>query len=109
MINVMNELKAAYDFFAQKYNFPTNAIREGIYKIPCGGFFFIAEIKYGGIAITSTAQTMAMNFHSIYEKLAPDFSYETRKESATQWELVPKNNKELMIATCAELLKVKPN
>ncbi len=59
----------------------------------------------GGIEITSTEETMAMDFHFAYEQLAPNFQYDTRKESAVSWDQVPKNNKELMIATCSKILK----
>lgn len=41
---------------------------------------------------------LAEYFHETYERLAPDFSYETRKASAKPWTEVPENNKNLMIA-----------
>lgn len=46
---------------------------------------------------------LAQKFHEIYERLAPSFNYETRKESAVVWDDVPENNKSLMIAVCEEL------
>ena len=49
-----------------------------------------------------TAEALAERFHSTYERLAPSFGYQTRAESAVAWAEVP--HKELMIATCAELL-----
>jgi hypothetical protein len=52
-----------------------------------------------------TAEELARAFHETYERLAPDFGYETRRESAVPWEQVPENNKNLMIAVCGELLK----
>jgi hypothetical protein len=52
-----------------------------------------------------TAEELARLFHETYERLAPQYDYETREESATPWEDVPENNKRLMIATCAEVLK----
>ncbi len=50
------------------------------------------------------AEKLAQQFHEIYERLAPDFSYETRKASAKSWVDVPDNNKNLMIAVCDEIL-----
>ena len=51
-----------------------------------------------------TAEQLAKRFHEAYERLAPQFGYETRKESAVPWQDVPENNKRLMIAVCAEIL-----
>lgn len=53
------------------------------------------------------AETLAKLFHTLYEKLAPEFGYETRKESAVPWKDVPENNKKLMIAVCKEIVKSK--
>ncbi len=50
-----------------------------------------------------TPEEMAQRFHEVYERLAPDFGYETREESCTEWEDVPENNRKLMIATCEEV------
>jgi len=50
------------------------------------------------------SEELAKRFHETYERLAPDFGYETRKASAKPWEDVPENNKQLMIAVCKELL-----
>jgi hypothetical protein len=47
-----------------------------------------------------TAEELARAFHETYERLAPAYSYETRRESAVPWEQVPENNKQLMIAVC---------
>jgi hypothetical protein len=49
-------------------------------------------------------EELARAFHETYERLAPRFGYETRRESAVPWEEVPENNKQLMIAVCEELL-----
>ena len=51
------------------------------------------------------ANTLAEKFHTIYEELAPVFSYQTRKASAVPWEQVPENNKKLMIDVCERILK----
>jgi len=40
-----------------------------------------------------------------YERLAPQFNYETRKASAKPWAEAPENNRRLMIAVCAEILE----
>jgi hypothetical protein len=49
-------------------------------------------------------EPIARRFHENYERLAPDFGYETRETSAVPWEMVPAQNKALMIATVAALL-----
>jgi hypothetical protein len=51
-----------------------------------------------------TAEQLAKLFHTTYERLAPDFNYQTRKASAVAWEDVPDNNKRLMIAVAGEVL-----
>ena len=50
-----------------------------------------------------TDEEIAQRFHEAYERLAPDFGYETRPESAVRWDEVPETNRELMIAVVAEL------
>ena len=52
-----------------------------------------------------TAEELARFFHDTYERLAPDYGYKTREESAVPWEDVPQDNKQLMTATCAEVLR----
>lgn len=49
-------------------------------------------------------EDLARRFHELYERLAPEHGYETRAESAVQWDKVPRNNRALMIAVCKELL-----
>jgi len=49
------------------------------------------------------AERIAQKFHEVYERLAPQFGYVTRKESAKPWAEVPENNRNLMIAVCEEL------
>ena len=51
------------------------------------------------------AEDLAKKFHTLYEKLAPEYGYKTREESAVQWEDVPEKNKQLMIRVCHEILK----
>jgi hypothetical protein len=36
-----------------------------------------------------TAEELARAFHEAYERLAPSFGYETRRESAVPWEHIP--------------------
>lgn len=50
-------------------------------------------------------EELAREFHETYERLAPEFGHETRKESAKPWSEVPEKNKRLMIAVCAALLR----
>jgi hypothetical protein len=52
-----------------------------------------------------TAEELARFFHETYERLAPQYQYETREESAVPWDEVPEDNKRLMIATAAEVLR----
>lgn len=52
-----------------------------------------------------TPEDLAKLFHSTYEELAPQFSYETRVESAKPWDEVPQNNRELMIATADAVMR----
>lgn len=54
------------------------------------------------------AEKLAARFHEAYERLAPSFSYETREASALPWKDVPENNRQLMIAVCAEILAASP-
>jgi hypothetical protein len=51
-----------------------------------------------------TPEELARAFHETYERLAPKFGYETRRESAVPWEEVPEANRKLMIAVCEELV-----
>ena len=52
-----------------------------------------------------THERIAAAFHREYEDRAPSYGYETRKDSAVQWEQVPENNRELMIAVVAGLCR----
>lgn len=47
---------------------------------------------------------LARMFHENYERLAPSFGYETRRESAVPWDEVPEQNRSLMRATVAATL-----
>jgi CheY-like chemotaxis protein len=49
-------------------------------------------------------ERLAQMFHETYERLAPEYGYKTREESAVPWEAVPEANKKLMIAVCGEIL-----
>lgn len=50
------------------------------------------------------AREAARLFHETYERLAPLFGYETRKESAVPWEDVPEPNRSLMTAVAGEVI-----
>ncbi len=50
------------------------------------------------------AVKLARLFHETYERLAPEYGYETRKDSAVPWADVPEKNKRLMIAVCTVIL-----
>jgi hypothetical protein len=47
---------------------------------------------------------LARFFHQEYERLAPDYGYETKKESAVPWEQVPLPNRRLMVAVAESIL-----
>lgn len=51
------------------------------------------------------AKKLAQDFHETYERLAPDFGYKTREESAKPWANVPEANKNLMVAVCSKILE----
>lgn len=53
-----------------------------------------------------TAELLARMFHQTYERLAPSFGYQTRVESRCSWGAIPAEQRDLMIATCAEVLKL---
>lgn len=53
------------------------------------------------------AEMIAGIFHATYETLAPEHGYQTRPESATDWDKVPKNNRALMIATVQNMLDMR--
>jgi hypothetical protein len=49
-----------------------------------------------------TALELAIKFHETYERLAPSFGYETRRETRAFDPVTP--NGKLMVAVCGELL-----
>jgi hypothetical protein len=51
------------------------------------------------------AETLARRFHETYERLAPQFGYETRPASAKPWAEVPEANRQLMVAVAREILQ----
>jgi len=51
------------------------------------------------------AEQLAKLFHEMYERLAPQFGYKTRDDSAAGWEKVPEINRTVMLATCEEVLR----
>lgn len=53
---------------------------------------------------TLTPEELARQFHEAYERLAPEFGYETRPESAVPWEDVPEANRALMVAVAGVIL-----
>jgi hypothetical protein len=61
------------------------------------------EKDRGSDGLLETPEALARQFHEAYERLAPAFGYETRKESAKPWDEVPENNRRLMTAVCAEV------
>lgn len=56
-----------------------------------------------GEEVPPWADYIAARFHEAYERLAPDFGYDTRPESAVPWEDVPEANRLLMRAVVADV------
>jgi hypothetical protein len=54
--------------------------------------------------VSATNEQIAQAFHEEYERLAPGFGYETRRDSAVPWDKVPPANRNLMIATVAQVM-----
>lgn len=50
-------------------------------------------------------EELAQMFHEAYERLASQYGYGTRPESAKPWEEVPEANKQLMIAVASVILQ----
>ena len=63
-----------------------------------------AEAQVERLTRALQPETLARTFHETYERLAPDFGYETRAESAVPWEDVPDANKRLMVAVCESVV-----
>jgi hypothetical protein len=51
-------------------------------------------------------EQLAMLFHGTYERLAPSYGWATQTASRTHWDQVPEANRQLMIATAADVLDV---
>lgn len=62
------------------------------------------EVLGSAVAPGYTPEKLAEKFHTLYEAFAPEYGYETRKESAVAWEDVPEQNKKLMIRVCKTIL-----
>jgi hypothetical protein len=50
------------------------------------------------------AEELAKLFHHYYEALAPDFECKREDEACLSWELVPRNERKLMVATARLVL-----
>lgn len=61
------------------------------------------QLHCPGVEQNVAAEALARRFHETYERLAPSFGYRTREASAKPWDEVPEDNRNLMIAVCAEL------
>ena len=62
------------------------------------------EIKRLREALNVSPESLARCFHHHYERLAPEYRYETRDESRTDWDSLPRENKGLMKETAKEVL-----
>lgn len=60
----------------------------------------------GDRAVPAAHDDVARLFHETYERLAPDYGYETRRESAVPWKDVPAANRALMNAVVREVFDV---
>lgn len=53
----------------------------------------------------AVVEALARRFHATYERLAPDYGWETQESTrAKPWEEVPEHNRRLMLATIEALL-----
>lgn len=52
----------------------------------------------------TAAEEVARAFHGAYEELAPSFGYQTRPDSAVDFDDVPDPNRSLMVAVAGRLL-----
>ncbi len=64
----------------------------------------MSENETSGRESLTEAQGLARRFHALYEAMAPNFGYETRKESSVPWDDVPEPNRGLMLAVAKVLL-----
>lgn len=72
----------------------------------CARCCCIVPLRWRGLdENASRIETIAENFHEMYELLAPASGYETRSESRVLWERVPEPNRELMRSVVADLLE----
>jgi hypothetical protein len=55
--------------------------------------------------LDADSEEIARAFHEAYERLAPSFSYQTRRASAVPWADVPEANRKLMIAVVRDLMQ----
>lgn len=65
----------------------------------------LEEGRREGLALPD-AETLAMWFHDTYESLAPEHGYETRLSSREEWDRVPEQNRTLMVATAAHVIRL---
>lgn len=77
------------------------------HRMRCGGPGLCHECSRDKVILDRSRdpETVAQWFHEAYERLAPQHSYSTRKASAKPWSEVPENNRALMVATVAEVLR----
>lgn len=54
--------------------------------------------------VPPSPEDLARRFHEAYERLAPEYGHETRRESAVPWDQVPERDRALMVAVCRELV-----
>lgn len=76
-----------------------NALEVALFKI-----VWDRDVARGLKYTLTDTDNWAKDFHDTYERIAPQFGYKTRKESAVPWNEVPQPNRNLMIAVCAEVL-----
>lgn len=75
---------------------PKTTTPKALPKLPAHGMSLIR--------LRNVAAEIAQEFHETYERLAPEFGYDTRKDSAVPWDEVPTANRSLMVAVVIDLL-----
>ena len=84
---------------AREYRRSTHLVRRGDESIPC---YCAASMDHPiGREVSEAGKKLALQFHELYERLAPSFGYETRTETR-QFEPTTPNGL-LMLAVCTEI------
>ncbi len=81
---------------------PADGLPEGFCVIETPGTFEVtfhncANCTSGTAALEAALEAAAKAGHDTYERLAPDYGYETRPESRIKWDDLPQAHRNLMV------------